>query len=208
MTFRYFEAPESEIAHLFGGIRKCDLCGRGDKCFDLRHALNGKSFSPAVAGCVSCLSAGRFGFFHCTEVGYLDDTGLTWFGEPPMTLSRVFVASSQGVTETPLASKPGPLENPSLEAVEELRRTPTFPSWNEVWWPVHCRDFMVFLGPWQPSDIASHALDKGISPKELFESMVDPDHHQLWIREGHWAFNFFVFRCTNCHKLRAIIDID
>ena len=61
--------------------------------------------------------------------GYLDQSGLTWFGEEPKSTARVFVASPNGelaeVPDEPTALVP---DSPPAEALEELRRTPRLPN--------------------------------------------------------------------------------
>lgn len=209
MRFRYFEAPEAEMLHLLPGVCRCDICGRKGRCFSLDRAL---SLVPpgASLGCIECLQTGRFGFFHTTEVGYLDASGLTWYGEEPKSAARVFVAGPSGdvaqVRREPISLAPEP---PPAGAIEELRRTPDFPTWNEVAWPVHCSDFMVYLGTWQPKDITAAATERSQSPQALFSSMLKEDHGALWRGDTEeWGLTFHAFRCTSCFGLRGVVDLD
>jgi len=208
MSFRYFHAPESEMAGLLDGTHTCGLCGVTARCFNLQRALGSKRLLPATRGCMTCLQNGRFGFFHVTEVGYLDENGLTWYGEPPMTPARVFIASAAGVQAQPCTPEPVAVSPPSEEAIEELRRTPQFSTWNEVSWPVHCRDFMTFLGSWQPTDVAKHADLEKMSSRDFFNTMVEPEERDLWRQTEEWGMNFLAFRCTACRQYRGIIDLD
>jgi len=205
---RYFEAPESEMLGLLAGQHRCDICGQVARCFDLQRALTPEKLAPAALGCIACLQEGRFGFFHSTDVGDLTEDGLTWYGHPPMTRPRVFVGSSDGLTVHAAEVRPVPMPALPASAIEELRRTPDFPTWNEVSWPVHCDDFMVFLGSWQPADVAAKAQAVGMDARDLFANMVEREERVLWQEEGEWGMNFVVFRCTKCPQHRGIPDFD
>jgi len=180
MRFRYFEGPESEMHGLLETPGICSLCGREDRCFELQD-------SPQI-GCVQCLHEGRFGFFHVTEAGYVVDGTLihSFDDEPPEALS--------------------PDEIVAAESVRELWRTPDFPTWNEVAWPVCCRDFMVFLGEWKPADFKQQGAP---SPRDLFLAMTDPECHALWPPDQDpedWWVTCFAFRCPVCGGLVGKVD--
>jgi len=208
--FKYLDAPESEMKGLLAGLRRCDLCGGEERCFDLTRAIRPAGVNASI-GCVSCLSLGRFGFFHATALGYLEEGGLTWYDDaeaasPP----RAFVVDQSGRASA-VAGRPE-LGNPvtvPAEALEELTRTPSFPTWNEVAWPVHCSDFMVYLGPWAPRDVRAAALARQCQPREFFGEMTSPEEQGLWADDAEaWAFTFHVFKCPACGKFRGAVDLD
>ena len=197
------------MSGLLPGESVCGICGSKGRCFQLdsRHK---PSDSDASLGCLACLRADRFGFFHVTEAGYLDEKGLTWYGEEPRSSGRVFVVSPTGESAD-TRSDPLPLapEPPCEEAIDELRRTPEFHTWNEVPWPIHCNDFMVYLGTWQPRDIAYEAKLRGESAAEFFVSMTDEQHRGIWPGDtDEWGLTFHVFRCTQCGSLIGRVDLD
>lgn len=208
MRFRYFEAPEKEMRNLIEGKPTCEICGGQAQCFRLDSNQRIQAGGASV-GCVECLKADRFGFFHITDAGYLDETGLTWYGEEPETSGKVFVAGKGGIVETsedPVALVPPP---PPQEAVDELRRTPIFPTWNEVSWPLHCSDFMIYQGPWQPRNISCEAAQRGVPGVDLFLSMAGTEFREFWIDDNpEWGLTFHVFRCTRCRQLTGILDLD
>jgi uncharacterized protein CbrC (UPF0167 family) len=180
MKFRYFEGPESEMHGLLETPQECPFCGREDRCFEIEDGPQ--------TGCVRCLREGRFGFFHVTEAGYVVDGKLIHSidEDPPET-----AALDDGVPP---------------ESVAELWRTPDFPTWNEVAWPVCCRDFMVFLGEWKPADFKQQGAP---SPRDLFLAMTDPDCHELWptgLDPDDWLVTCFVFRCPVCGELAGKVD--
>lgn len=180
MRFRYFEAPESEMHGLLDEPATCSFCGSEDRCFELQDSNE--------IGCAQCLHEGHFGFFHVTEAGYIVEGKLihSFDDEPPETFSADEIVPP--------------------ESVEELWRTPDFPTWNEVEWPVCCRDFMVFLGEWKPADFKQQGAP---APRDLFLAMTDPDCHGLWPPDQDpedWWVTLFAFRCAGCGKLVGKID--
>lgn len=210
MRFQYLDAPEVEILDLLPGLNRCSFCGNDRRCFSLERATVPDDVHGPF-GCEDCLRGGRFGFCHDTEVGYLTEEGLTSEIEhAPLTPSRVFVAGVGGELSEKLL-EPQPLPRPKLppESLEGLRRTPRFSTWNEVTWLVHCADFMLYLGTWEPPKVASQAGEFGASPESLFAEMVDLEYRWLWRKDAReFGFAFHVFRCTKCERLQGIPDFD
>ena len=149
IEFRYFRAPESDMG-LLPYIRNCSLCGQPGRCFSLDGVISRELTEEerqGKIGCTDCLKRDRFGFPHNTEVGYITEDGLETYGEPDDEPRQVFMVASDGsavADSAPLVHPPQP--HVSEEAVAELRRTPSFATWQEVSWPVHHDDFMAFLG--------------------------------------------------------------
>src|SRR5262245_4264277 len=102
MRFRYFEGPETEMAG-FAGVQTCSLCAAAGPSFELDCAIGDRR----GVGCADCLRAGRFEFWHDTDIGMLDEHGLTHVYkhnlEPPSDFRQ--------------------------EALSELRRTPQIATW-------------------------------------------------------------------------------
>lgn len=211
LEFRYFRAPEAEMGFL-PGDRTCSLCGQPGRCFPL-DGVNSSELSEGERGgkigCYDCLRRDRFGFTHDTEVGFITEEGLLSSGEPDDSPKRVFVVASDGeavADSAPLVHPPTP--HVSEEAVAELRRTPGFSTWQEVTWPVHCDDFMAYLGIWGPEDFAEASPDE--SGRQLFLDMVDPFFHDRWTEDNGPRFgqNFVAFQCLHCQTRTATYDID
>lgn len=148
IEFRYFRGPEDDM-YLLPYIRTCSLCGQPGRCFAL-DGLNSLELSheelQGKIGCCDCLRQGRFRFNHDTEVGLITDDGLVCFDDPSDTLRRVFVVANDGeavADSIPLISPPKP--HISEEATAELRRTPSFSTWQDIPWAVHCNDFMAYV---------------------------------------------------------------
>lgn len=54
--------------------------GKTDNCFSLEYAITNRfnqEEKEDKVGCYSCLKDGKFGFWHDTEFGMLDEEGLT-----------------------------------------------------------------------------------------------------------------------------------
>ncbi len=193
MHFRYFAAPIEEIFDLCQTERACSLCGGDGPCFELRFAtcltVSDRQKKDAV-GCYVCLREGRFEFCHDTELGLVDENGLSDVCEDNMP-------PPDGFAEGALA---------------ELRRTPQFISWQQACWLVHCNDFMEYLGIWEPDDFYENADDG--DGRALFREMTDPGDWHIWDeslradgeRLESWDASYYVFRCLHCSKLRGNWD--
>ncbi len=194
MNFKYFQGPREEMSWLCAGQEVCIFCKSLGTCFQLEHAICPTLKGPQKAdshGCLSCLKAGRFGFWHDTEIGVLDSNGL----------KRLYNHN-----------KPRP---PTFlrAALTELLRTPQIVTWQQELWLTHCDDFMAYLGTWEPKDFYANAPDG--DGKSLFLRMTDEYEH-LWdssLREGEeqlraWHATYYSFRCLHCGELRGNWDCD
>ena len=195
MNFKYFLGPPEDMGDLERDILPCSLCRQADRCFRLEYAL-----CPAQVGeqkkqgfgCFSCLRAGRFEFWHDTEIGTLDENGL-------MNVYK--------------HNQPAPPNFPT-NALADLRRTPQIVTWQQELWLVHCNDFMAYLGTWEPPDFYANAPDG--DGRALFHQMTDDDYSHLWDeslpdgaeRLDSWYATYYVFRCLSCGKLRGNWDCD
>ncbi len=173
MEFRYFRGPEDDMG-LLPYIRTCSLCGQPGQCFSLDNVTSrelSEEERQGKVGCYDCLRRDRFGFAHDTEVGIITEDGLLAFDEPEDEPRRVFVVAGDGTVadNMPLVNPPQP--RVSDEAVAELRRTPSFSSWQDISWPVHCDDFMAYLEHTdQPSVVVFECLYCGAKTQ-----VEDPD---------------------------------
>ena len=193
--FRYFLGPVHEMSDLVDGDAVCSLCGRTRRCFRLESALCSTLAADArgsAVGCIECLQQGRFEFWHDTEIGVLDENGLT----------HVYKHN-----------QPPPEDFPP-SALIELRRTPQIVTWQQELWLAHCNDFMAYIGTWEPRDF--HANTVGGDGRLLFLEMTDKKYQHLWdvslppgaTRLESWHATFYAFRCLHCGKLRGNWDCD
>jgi uncharacterized protein CbrC (UPF0167 family) len=193
--FRYFRGPTEDMSALIEGDTLCSLCGQLTRCFRLEYALcpslATEAKEPAL-GCFECLREGRFEFWHDTEIGVLDENGLT----------HVYKHN-----------QPPPADFPAT-ALAELRRTPEIVTWQQELWLTHCNDFMAYIGTWEPKDFCINA--PGGDGRALFCDMTDKDYRHLWdgsLRPGatqleSWHATYYAFRCLHCGKLRGNWDCD
>lgn len=193
MNFHYFRGPSQDMDHYEPDEGLCAFCGALGPGFRLDGAICKdlpEEEQVEAIGCPSCLRSGRFGFWHETEVGSLDETGLIARGphHPP-----------------PSGSFP-------ISALAELRRTPPIACHRQELWLVHCYDFMAYLGTWRPEEFAAHDPDR--DGGRLFREMTEPAKQHLWNEQrppsdsapGSWDATYYAFRCLHCGKLRGYWD--
>jgi uncharacterized protein CbrC (UPF0167 family) len=191
--FRYFCGPQNEMSFLVEGDSSCSLCGERGPAFQLKYAhcpsLAADTKGSAL-GCFACLQEGRFEFWHDTEIGMLNENGLTH------------------------EYKHNQLPDFPRSALVELRRTPQIVTWQQELWLTHCNDFMAYIGTWEPKDFYANAPEG--DARGLFHEMTDDDYRHLWdesLPDGaerleRWHAVFYAFRCLHCGKLRGNWDCD
>lgn len=193
VDFEYFQGPEGDMSH-FEGVRACSFCRQAVPCFSLEYAWSAElpeSERQGAFGCSACLRAGRFEFWHDTEIGMLSETGL----------EHVYKHSKE------------PPPDFSPRALVDLRHTPQIATWQQELWLTHCRDFMVYEGTWEPADFNSNAPDG--DGHKLFLQMTD-EYPELWAEAtlageshpGTWHATYYVFRCRHCGLRRGNWDCD
>ena len=192
MNFGYFQGPISDMASLCKGEKTCGICKRVGQCFELRSAIiQSEEASEVSYGCWECLVKGKFEFWHDTDIGMLDEKGLT----------KVYKHN-----------QPRPEEFPDA-ALVALRRTPQIVTWQQELWLTHCNDFMVYQGTWSPGNFYKNAPNG--DGRALFLEMTD-NAKNLWddsIPEGKtilkdWHATYYVFKCKHCCKLKGNWDCD
>lgn len=189
-VFRYFCGPHTDMS-LAKGDGHCSLCGQRGPLFELEDA-HCPSLAPdakeSALGCFECLQKGLFEFWHDTEIGLLDEDGLTHFYND---------------------HNPPPPDFPA-SALVELRRTPQIVTWQQESWLTHCNDFMAYIGTWEPEDFYANAPSG--DGRALFLEMTN--NNNLWDKSlqaeaerlENWYATFYAFRCLHCGKLRGNWD--
>ncbi len=192
MRFRYFEGPRTEMRGALKTPEKCSYCG-------VTAADVFRSGERTPVGCYSCLRAGRFGFFQLTDAGYVDASGLRVEFEEADRRIEFLRGANGAITARTILGREA-LTTVTPEAAYELWRTPDFPTWNEVRWPVHCREFMTYLGEWKPAKFES---------RNQFLAMTDKRHHILWpaeTRPAAWGVTYYGFKCPTCGAMTGRVD--
>lgn len=206
-TFEYFQGPVEEMCDLCREPIECSFCGTVDTCFSTDTGID-ESGEVIVrqCGCLDCLGAGKFEFWHDTEIGMLTETGLKKFYNHHVPPSPTF----------------------SQRAISSLRKTPQYLACQQEIWLVHCDDFMTYLGTWQPSDFVCQSADG--DGRSLFLAMTDArlmgidqlkpgkknDLALAWDSvvsvdspvPDDWGINYYAFRCRHCGLLRGHYDFD
>jgi uncharacterized protein CbrC (UPF0167 family) len=192
MNFEYFQGPVSDMASLCKGEQTCGICKRVGPCFELGSAIICSEEANEVGyGCMECLTKGKFEFWQDTEIGLLDEIGLT----------KIHNRNQQAPQNFPGA------------ALVCLRRTPQIATWQQELWLVHCNDFMAYQGTWQPDDFYRNSPNS--NGRELFLQMTDwrPELWDKSLSKGEsmlkaWGATYYVFKCRHCGKLRGNWDCD
>jgi uncharacterized protein CbrC (UPF0167 family) len=91
------------------------------------------------------------------------------------------------------------------EHLFELLRTPTYITWQGERWLFCCKSPMVYLGSWEQDQFANYA--PGVDGKALFDEVVEGGNEALWEGKLHDVTGIYVFRCSECGRLRAHWDI-
>lgn len=194
LVFEYFAGPPKDMYGLCKGDRECALCRRIGPCFELDCALvfdMPDGVAEGRVGCSECLKTGRFIFGHGTDIGWLDQHGLTrrYRSEHPVPPDF------------------------SQAALVTLTRTPQVDTTQEERWLTHCNDFMVYLGRWEPSDFCAHAKDGDgralfLEMTELYPNLWDDAASHGQESWEDWGARYYAFRCRHCGAFRGNWDCD
>jgi hypothetical protein len=205
LGFEYFRGPADQMLHLDKhGQEQCSYCGMLAWCFNVEGY---DSAAGHLMGCANCLRVGKFRTSHNTEIGYVSDDLLLdeHFGPRPL----------------PVGFSPA--------AAESLCRTPQYVGCQEGVWLVHCRDFMAYLGYWQPDDFRRHAADRNGRKLYIEMTVILPGEHRplsqadmlrleqnrdfIWPsdepdRDEWGGMLYYAFVCRHCGVLRGYYDCD
>ena len=145
-------------------------------------------------GCVDCLKARKFSISKDTEAGEI-------------TNGKIVRKGYEVVNE---------------ENLLEICYTPDVSVFQNIDHPVHCKDFMVYIGRWEQEDFHQNTNDG--DGEKLWMKMVDQDMDHLWeetekakakygaewpqYENSNWAFGscVYVFECLHCKKKRCHWD--
>jgi uncharacterized protein CbrC (UPF0167 family) len=196
MNFIYFKGPFSDMADLLNETQECSICKKEhDYCFNLEFSITekfGNDEKEGKVGCYDCLKSGHFEFWHDTEFGVIDNSGI----------SKVY---SHNIDNPPTLSE---------KILKELKRTPQIITNQQELWLTHCNDFMVYLGTWEPMDFYKNSSTG--DGRDLFLEMTDKEISFLWDKSlpagqtilEEWHPTYYTFECLHCKKLRGNWDCD
>jgi uncharacterized protein CbrC (UPF0167 family) len=141
--------------------------------------------------CLDCLQKSDFKFIHDSEFG-------------------VVTVENQPFE---LSDEHNIKKHVSDDRIEALCRTPNFTNIQGGVWQIHCHDFMVFIGIWEPADFTEKSPDK--NGKSLFLEMTEETYNHLWDSceladaetKNCWEDVFYyAFECKHCGKLKGYWD--
>lgn len=99
----------------------------------------------------------------------------------------------------------------SLEATTTVeRRTPGFPTWQDLDWPTHCRDVGVYLGQPSGDELRQNreAHDALLAEVARYEWGRDEDYMRDFIDGLGGSQVLYLFECPNCGKQLIRWDLD
>jgi uncharacterized protein CbrC (UPF0167 family) len=92
-----------------------------------------------------------------------------------------------------------------LAMMNELLRTPTFPTIQGEVWEFCCQQPMVYVGSWEREEFNMRSPDG--NGKAYFESIVQDSDEGLWEDEMGDITGVYVFRCQHCNRFLANWDM-
>lgn len=192
-------------------VEACGACGAAN-ALDADDAADGACGScgavvpfpiegdDAIAGCADCLRNGRFALTKDTELGMVrwEDAreGMT-HGRPGLD-SKEWELTPPDAEGWVRAKVPAPL-------LEELVRTPGYPSIQGDNWLFCCREPMAYIGAWSRERFDEEAPDG--DGRTLFTKIVENITPGLWEDELHDETGIYVFECVKCARRRAHWDV-
>jgi uncharacterized protein CbrC (UPF0167 family) len=167
-------------------------------CTRCSTGLEFPSLSGPVLACADCLRAGRAAINHNTELGMVG-----------------WQHACQGWTHgLPLAPRGWETSEPDQdgwsrvrvprELLENLVRTPEYPTIQGERWLFCCKEPMVYLGEWSRARFTQEARDG--DGERLFGEIVEDVGPDLWGND-FLDDGVYVFECDRCGKRRAHWDV-
>lgn len=182
----YFSASAPDLVNFKYGKDNCPVCKETKSKFII------PPFGEYSKICLDCLLITDIKFSHDSEHGPVISENL-----PPDFLEEI-----------------GDIKKHINENyIKELLRTPEFSNIQGCRWMIHCNDFMIFRGIWEPIDFTENSTDR--NGKKLFIEMTDKDYIHLWDdcelaeneQEYSWEdVQYYAFECRHCGKLRGYWD--
>ncbi len=202
LDLTYFKAPVSHTQLYPGGGyegegQQCSYCGKkSERMFWVKRSSS-LFGKKSIYGCLDCLLARKYSLENDTEIGEV----------------------TNGVSNLK------PPKNFSKEALIEIGFTPPIAMYQAKTHFSHCKDFMVYIGRWDPEDFVKHSKDG--DGRKLWMSMINNSGlDYLWdqtmedikeygddwpmYEDSGWSGGalVYVFMCRHCGKYRCYWDCD
>ena len=177
----YFNAPITDLVNFSYGKQTCPVC----------EQIKSKFIMPPSGGydkcCIDCLKQTKLEFIHESEFGIVTLEKLPFELDYDEDIKK----------------------HVSEDQIKEMLQTPQYKSFNSGMWRIHCKDFMEFIGIWEPADFTLNSPDS--NGKKLFLEMTEDSNH-LWDEcelkedelEDTWEdVQYYTFICKHCGRLRG-----
>ncbi|MDI7227741.1 CbrC family protein [Leptospira santarosai] len=228
LDLKYFQADEDDTFvvlelpfHLQQDSRYpngkpiCKFCGKSEGCLtldlttysierakvvELAEGQDGNLYSGNfnTFGCIDCLRLGSFFYRHGTEAGELRENLFVKFDYDRQAYDPVD-------------------PQPSIDEIAklELRKTPSFRTFQGDVWLVHCDDFMTYIGVWDFEDFKKNDPNGNVlnffiqtaGKNAAYDWNVNSETglHELF--HGEYANACcYAFHCTKCGIHRVYLD--
>ena len=190
----YFKAPISHTLLYPGADPDSNICVCCNKECEHTFYIEGSGKNERY-GCLDCLLKRKFTISHPTQMGVVSN------GEAELRTPQGF----------------------SKQALTDIGYSPPIATFQDYCYLLHCKDFMTYIGRWDPSDFNKNASD-GDGRALWISTINDSDADWLWDRtieemeeegddwpineDSNWAEGaaVYVFRCRHCGKLDCYWD--
>ncbi len=152
-------------------------------------------YDAPIVVCYECWRAGKAAFTMDTELGMV-----TWehaiqgvtHGMPNINNSDFEI-----IPPPPEHLEEWTVARVSSEMLLDLVRTPSYVTWQGQHWFFHCKQPMVYIGPWEQADFDRHA--PGGDGRALFLQITEDPFEDLWEAGGEKSdlMYIYVFRCPS-----------
>jgi uncharacterized protein CbrC (UPF0167 family) len=192
----YFKAPLSHTLLYPGADPDPNICVCCEKEYEHTFYIEGSGKNEKY-GCLDCLLKRKFSLWHSTGIGDVVN------GKSKLTPPPEF----------------------SQQALIDICYSPPIATYQSYYYLSHCKDFMTYIGRWEPDDFNNNAIDN--DGRSLWISAVnDTRADWLWdqtIKDMHeygdewplyensnWAEGaaVYVFKCRHCGKIECYWDCD
>ncbi|MCM8536264.1 MAG: CbrC family protein [Lentisphaeraceae bacterium] len=231
---KYFEAPLEHCHPYYPGCDDeddceiCKFCGTKSQYIYEIEESDDEEF-----GCIDCLINKKFTIPKSTEIGDIDENG-NFYKLQEATETKIEGLDLENITESQIndyinsrSFSTKILQTPDgyrKEQIQEIIRTPNVTCFQDLDHPVHCKDFMKYIGRWAQEDFHKNATDG--DGEKLWKQMIEEDMNHLWeetekeieyygtewpqYETSNWAHGscVYVFECTKCKSKICHWDCD
>lgn len=230
---KYFEAPLSDASPWPPGYESDE----NHECMFCKQKTNYMyEFEEDCFGCVICLTERKFNISKTTDIGNVNRNGQLYKLVNTSSISLKNILLSKKLSQKEIESqakifsqsyKPKILKTPkkiTTQQLLEITYTPDISAFQDISHPLHCNDFMKYIGRWEQTDFKKNSIDG--DGRALWDQMVEDDLEHLWeeteeeiqyyknewpqYETSNWAHGacVYVFECLKCKLRECTWDCD